>query len=92
MLLSVDTPMPEAGIEPTCSTQLQRVYSPLPIHSASPALLGIRSFRHCDKQKERASPRLALERPAHPKIPIVITVLEFLGSGNSRSRRISLAD
>jgi hypothetical protein len=84
--------MPEAGIEPTCSTRLQRVYSPLPIHSTSPALLGIRTLKQCDKKKERASPRFALERPALPKIPVVITVLEFLGSGNSRSRRINHAD
>lgn len=39
------------------------------------------------RQIEKAgAPRFALERPAHPKIPVVITVLEFLGSGNPLPR------
>lgn len=63
MLLRMDTPMPEAGIEPTCSTQLQRVYSPLPIHLAAPALLGMRSFNGCDKKKERVPHALRWSGP-----------------------------
>lgn len=84
--LHTGTLMPEAGIEPTCSTRattgLQSAADPF-------GLSGVirHSYRKRVRQIERAGgPSFTLERPAHPKIPVVITVLEFLGSGKPLPR------